>query len=340
MKVLIAALNWGLGHATRSAALIRRHLQDGDEVVIGGDGDSLAWLKHEFPQLLFINFAPLNLHYSKGKSQVWAMVCAIPKVLWSAYWDHKLLNQLLEDEHFDLVISDNRFGLYSRLTRCVYVTHQLHICLPKYLRWLSPLADKIHQAVCKRFDEVWIPDYEDISQSLAGELSHPIGVRCKVEGVRYIGPLSRFAMTAKDEQLTANDQRLTSNDQYDVVAVLSGLEPQRSLFEEEIVNRISGSEKSVLIVRGKPKEPFMRVSHGNITFVTWLDDSRLVTAMQKAERIIARSGYSTIMDLEALGLLKKQSIANGQSPIIELHPTPGQSEQEYLAEWNSMNFSH
>jgi hypothetical protein len=107
------------------------------------------------------------------------------------------------------------------------------------------------------------------------------------------------------------------------VAVLSGLEPQRSLFEKEIIRRFQGTSQSLLVVRGKPGEPFMRVTNDNVTIVPWLNDDELRDAMTQAELIIARSGYSTIMDLQCLGLLKK----------AELHPTPGQSEQEYLGKY-------
>lgn len=317
MKVLIAVLNWGLGHATRSAALVYRHLAKGDDVVIGGDGESLAWLKHQFPKLRAIPFAPLRLRYSKGRSQIPAMIKAAPKVLISAYWDHKLLNELLEAEHFDLVISDNRFGMYSRKTRCVYMTHQLHIELPQGWQWLSGLADRLHRDFYKHYDEVWIPDYEDINISLAGELSHPVeSGESRVESRKYIGPLSRFEYTPQP-----STRYLSGN--YKTVAVLSGLEPQRSLFEKEIIRRFQGTSQSLLVVRGKPREPFMRVTNDNVTIVPWLNDDELRDAMTKAELIIARSGYSTIMDLQCLGLLKK----------AELHPTPGQSEQEYLGKY-------
>ena len=83
------------------------------------------------------------------------------------------------------------------------------------------------------------------------------------------------------------------------------------------------SSESLLLVRGKVSEPKTTIHKGNITIIPSISDAELVSAVAEAQKIIARSGYSTIMDFEALGVLHK----------AELHPTPGQSEQEYLAEW-------
>ena len=309
MKILIAPLNWGLGHATRCIPLIRRCLNKGAEVVLGGTGESLQLLREYFPELTTVELAPLNLHYSKGKSQIGAMVSAIPQVLRFARQNRERVKRVVDEMGIELIFSDNCFGVYSPLCENVYITHQLHICLPKGWKWLEPLASWIHARLYKNYEQIWVPDYES-SEILSGILGHPKKLD---ERVQYVGPLSRFN---KGERLAVSGER------YDVVAVLSGLEPQRSIFEQEIVNRYTDSDKRVLIVRGKISEPNVPVTHDNITLVPSLDDEILQNVLYGAELIIARSGYSTIMDLWALGLLGK----------AELHPTPGQSEQEYLAQ--------
>jgi UDP-N-acetylglucosamine:LPS N-acetylglucosamine transferase len=157
-----------------------------------------------------------------------------------------------------------------------------------------------------------VPDYENMEESLAGELCH--GGRFDTN-VKYIGPLSRFA------SFEGTPQELRRNSEYKVVAILSGLEPQRSIFERAILERYANSSEKVLLVRGKVAEAQTMISRNNITIVASLSDQALLDAMEQATTIIARSGYSTIMDLAVLGLLHK----------AELHPTPGQSEQEYLA---------
>lgn len=317
MKILVAPLNWGLGHASRCVPLVQRYLNEGHEVILGGDGESLTLLRKHFPKLRYVYLAPLQLRYSKGQRQVWAMLKAIPKLyLWSLK-DHAMLKAVLREEHIDQVVSDNRFGLYSKSAECIYMTHQLHILLPKGWRWAERIASRLHARIYTRFNKVWIPDHEDFGKSLAGELSHPIRLKTNSEKlkIQYIGPLSRF-----DGQSSLNKSQ-----PFDIVAVLSGLEPHRSLLEQDIIARYAGTEQNVLIVQGLLNRPNTRLKRGNITMVPYLKDEELVPALLGAKHIIARSGYSTIMDFDALGLL------NNPSPTIELIPTPGQPEQEYLA---------
>ncbi len=344
MKVLIAPLNWGLGHATRCAALVYRHMQQGDEVVLGGDGESLMWLKREFPNLRTVVLAPLHLRYSKGNSQVWAMVRALPRLVVFSMLDHRLLNYWMREERektgkgFDMVVSDNRFGLWNAGVKSVYMTHQLKVLLPKGWQWAEGLVMRLHAAIYRHYDEVWVPDYvSDDSdnvvrrnyQGVSGEMGHPDGLSPEVQRkVRYIGPLSRFECfktsdgvdRSKTREYIVQSGKRDRGAGYEVVVVLSGLEPQRTLLENEIIARYRGSKTPVLIVRGKAGEPFVRMTYGTITLVPWLRDSELAAALQTCDIIIARSGYSTVMDLHQLGLLDK----------VEWHPTPGQPEQEYL----------
>lgn len=331
MKVLVAPLNWGLGHAARCIPLVRKYVADGHQVLLGGKGESLVLLHKHFPNLPTVELAPLELTYSAGKSQVGAMVRALPKIVRSALLDHLLLAKLIEQEKIDLVVSDNRFGLYAtkkrskkqnfsssktetgeKAVRTIYMTHQLHIMLPKGWKWAEPIAEWAHRQVWKHYDEVWVPDREE--NGLSGALSHGVS---RDPRIRFIGTLSRFEGCAGMQ--IESDYAAG----YEVVAVLSGLEPQRSLFEKDIMNRYAGRTEQVLIVEGKVNRPPTRLRHGNITRVAHLNDTDLAAALLGARKIIARSGYSTLMDLDALGVREK----------TEWVATPGQSEQEYLAEW-------
>ena len=335
MKILIAPLNWGLGHASRCVPLVQQFIDEGHEVIIGGDGESLTLLRKHFPNLRYVYLAPLKLRYGKGKRQVWAMVKAMPQILSWAMKDHALLQAVLREEKFDMVLSDNRFGLYPSKKskeanpnlRSVYMTHQMHIFLPRGWRWLEGVAERLHARVCAKYKEVWIPDYEEKEQSLSGELGHPkiSNFRFQISNLKYIGPQSRFEpyrdVRNGNEMVTEMSSRRT--ELYETVALLSGLEPQRTILEREIAARYAGKEEAVLIVQGLMNRPNTRMKRGNITIVPYLGDEELARVLHGARHIIARSGYSTIMDLEALGELKK----------AELIPTPGQSEQEYLAFW-------
>lgn len=330
----MAPLNWGLGHASRCVPLVQRLLNEGHEVILGGDGESLTLLRKHFPKLRYTYLAPLNLKYGKGKRQVWAVLRALPKLIKWSIKDHLMIKALLNEEPINQVISDNRFGLYlnhqSPITNhkceCIYMTHQLHIMLPHGWKWAEPIASRIHARIYTRYNKVWVPDYADIEQSLAGELSHSTFNIKHSTLIEYIGPLSRF----QNIPLTPNNQN------YSIVAVLSGLEPHRTLLEQEIIARYSTNPlttnpliPSVLIVQGLMHRPNTRIKRGNITIVPYMSDKELAEALSGARHIIARSGYSTIMDLNALGLLT----ANSLQPTVkvELIPTPGQPEQEYLA---------
>ncbi len=308
MKILIAPLNWGLGHATRCIPLVRQHLTAGDEVVLGGDGDSLLRLRQAFPDLRYIHLAPLHLRYSSLPDQRGFYLRTIPQLVYFTLLDHYRLRSLLAVEHFDLVISDNRFGLFSRHTRCVYMTHQLYVRMPRRLRFLQPLVCALHRNIYHRYDEVWVPDYASVTHNLSGALSH--GGKDD-NRIRYIGPLSRL------ESCDTKDSAIS----YDIVVLISGPEPYRTKFENSILNRYAHHSEQVLLVRGVVAAPRTRIVLDNITLVPHIDDSELCRVLLAAKHIIARSGYSTIMDLEHLHLLDK----------AELHPTPAQPEQEYLA---------
>ena len=333
MTILVAPLNWGLGHASRCVPLIQRFLDEGHEVILGGDGESLTLLRRQFPKLRYTYLAPLRLRYSDSRRQVWAMLKALPKLIAWAYKDHAMLQALLREEKIDRVVSDNRFGLYADGVETVYITHQLHILLPSPWRWLEPLVARLHARIYTRYNKVWVPDYEEPEKSLAGELSHPqlSIINYQLSTLNYIGPLSRFSLTAQRSYSETVLQRsgLTAQRSYTIVAVLSGLEPQRTMLERELVRQYADSEENVLIVQGLLNRPATRIKRGNITIVPSMTDSELVPALLGAQHIIARSGYSTIMDLETLGLIQK----------AELIPTPGQPEQEYLAFWTEKRTS-
>ena len=311
MKIFVAPLNWGLGHASRCIPLIHRLISEGNEVILGGDGESLTLLRKHFPKLKYTYLAPLHLTYSKGSRQVFAILLALPKLIRWAVKDHLMLKALLNEEPIDRVISDNRFGLYNSKTECIYITHQLHIMLPHGWKWAEPIASRLHARIYARYNKVWIPDYEDPDKSLAGEMSRvPSFVPLSFSSFQYIGPLSRF------------DRNIgIAKSSFEIVAVLSGLEPHRTMLEKEIIVRYTGKDEKVLIVQGLPNRPMVRIKRANITIVPYMSDTELVAALSGAKHIIARSGYSTIMDLHALGWLGK----------AELIPTPGQPEQEYLA---------
>ncbi len=305
-SILIAPLNWGLGHASRCVPIVRKELAAGNRVTLAGDGESLTLLRQHFPELPVVHLPHLALRYSHRTTQIGAMLRALPHIVWWMIQDHSVLQQILHYQHFDKVISDNRFGFYSPHTHCIYITHQLMVKMPRGLRWAEPIARWLHGKVIRKYDECWVPDFEG-ENNLSGDLSHKYPLP---QNTRFIGPLSRFT--------TILSPNATS---YETVAILSGLEPQRTLLEKQLVEEYK--DKMLLIIRGKINEPFCKIQRGKITIVPYLSDADLVSVLLQAETIIARSGYSTIMDCAALGILHKTHFI----------PTPGQTEQEYLAQY-------
>lgn len=306
MKVLICPLNWGLGHATRCVPLIRQYISNGDAVTIAADGLPLRFLKEQFPSLRYIDLPSYPVRYSKGKSQTGAIVRMFPGLIRGVFREHRWLKKLRMEEKFDLIVSDNRFGLWHKGVHSIYITHQLMIKMPPALKVLEPVAWAIHALFINRYTECLIPDYKGPS-NLSGDLSHKYPVFSKY---KFAGPLSRF-----------NDQSYApAGKAYDVVCLISGPEPQRTLFANEMIRQFSESDQETLIVEGLPGNKKETKIIKNLKIVPHLNDENMAAILLSAHQIICRSGYSTIMDLHALNCLPKAVFI----------PTPGQTEQEYL----------
>ena len=318
-RILISPLDWGLGHASRIIPLIDKHLELGDNVIIAGSGMSLNLLKKQFPQLKSVKIPSFTMRYSAGKSQVWAVAKAFPSLIYYSIKEHKALKRIVEEEKITFIISDNRFGLYHKSVPSAYITHQLMIKLPRGWSFLEPMIAYFHRCIINKFTECWVPDFEKMSESLAGELSHPAK---KPRNVKYIGTLSRFTSSVS-ENYVGFAQLLTPNL---ALAILSGAEPQRTMLENELLMSLQEDQhENIILVQGKVEAEQKVSKVGKVTVYNYMNTEELQEYILKADKIICRSGYSSIMDLHALGKLQNAT------PI----PTPGQTEQEYLAEYIS-----
>jgi predicted glycosyltransferase len=303
-RILISPLDWGLGHATRCIPIIRELLSHDCDVWLACDGNHKRLLADEFPQLTILEIQGYNISYSKsGRGLPLRMISQLPKLLDIISFENHWLKTKNPVYEFDAIISDNRFGFRNKEIFSVFITHQLAI-----KTGLGALADSIVRSLqfgyIKKFHECWVPDTEN-KNSLAGELSHP--AKLPKTPVRYIGMLSRF------------DHAPATEIKKHILVVLSGPEPQRTILEKIILKDIINYPYSATVVRGLPGEIKYIPSTENINFYNHLTAEELSIEMGKAEFIISRSGYSTIMDLARL---QKKSI---------LIPTPGQTEQQYLA---------
>lgn len=301
-KILVAPLDWGLGHVTRCIPIVNELITQGWEVCLAGNERGLAVMRQEFPQLSTVHLEGYNVIYHPSKKGfTWKIIRQLPGILRSIKKENRWLKRILEEQPFDAVISDNRFGLYNQSVHTVFITHQLHV-KSGIGKWIDSIMQKINHRYINRFNECWVPDYKG-TKNLSGALSHGDPVP---GNTTYIGALSRF-------------KKMDVAKKYDVIIILSGPEPGRKNWEKKILNALEEYKGTVCLVRGLPGSKEQTAHNGNTDIINHLSAKALNTAIEQSEWVICRSGYTSVMDLAKL---RHKAI---------LVPTPGQAEQEYLA---------
>ncbi len=295
-KIIVAPLNWGLGHASRCVPIIRFLAANKYIPIIASDGIALAFLRKEFPDIESIKLPSYGISYTKNLKA--SLLMQIPKIVKAVRKEQKVIqNYIKKNTDVVGVISDNRFGVRSNTIASVYITHQINV----FSGLTTVISSKIHQKLIKKFDECWIPD--SVDNQLSGALSQS---RSQNTHLKYIGALSRF----KKEKLPKIN---------DVLVILSGVESQRKSLEEKMLLEFKNYRGKVVLVQGKiEKEQRVKNQYGIKTY-NYLLSSDLEKEINQSALIICRSGYSSIMDLAVLD--KKAFFI----------PTSNQPEQEYLA---------
>ncbi len=302
-RILVAPLNWGLGHATRCIPIINALLEHGHQPYIASDGVALALLQKEFPNLPYFELPPYKITYAeKGKNFKLKMVWDSPKILKAISKEKKAIKKLVNEHQLEGIISDNRLGAYYKKVPSVFITHQLNV-LSGNTTWMS---SKAHQKIIKKFDACWIPDVKG-KPNLTGKLGHLKKTKISIE---YIGPLSRLEKSSVGKL-------------YDLMVLLSGPEPQRTFLEVKLLAELEDFEGNIIFVKGKidkvqTVEKIMRTK-GTSTIYNFMQSKELEDVLNKSAKVLCRSGYTTVMDLAKL---EKKAF---------FIPTPGQYEQEYLA---------
>ncbi len=304
-RILIAPLDWGLGHATRCMPIISTLIKQHCTVFVAAEGPIKILLQKEYPGLQFIELRGYRIKYSRHKS--WMPVklfLQFPKIIHSIYAENRWLKKTIKENNIDGVIADNRMGLYHKQIPCIYITHQLTIKTGN--GFTERIAQKIHYHFINKFKACWVPDNEG-DLNFAGALSHP--AKLPRVSVIYLGALSRF-------------QKKEREIKYDVGVILSGPEPQRTLFEKIILADIEKMTEKICLVRGLPQQTKkLQLKNASIEIKNYLGADELSEVIQQSKIIISRCGYSSVMDLVKL---QKKAI---------LVPTPGQTEQEYLSRY-------
>ncbi|WP_136466009.1 UDP-N-acetylglucosamine--N-acetylmuramyl-(pentapeptide) pyrophosphoryl-undecaprenol N-acetylglucosamine transferase [Flagellimonas onchidii] len=302
-RILVAPLNWGLGHATRCIPIIKALLNHGHQPFLASDGVALSLLQKEFPNLPSFELPSYKITYAeKGRNFKIKMIWDSPKVLKAVTKEKKAVKKLVKEHQIDGIISDNRLGVYYKKVPCVFITHQLNV-LSGNTTWMS---SKAHQKIIKKFDACWVPDVEH-KPNLTGKLGH---LKKPNMNIKYLGPLSRFEKEETDID-------------YDLMVLLSGPEPQRTFLEEKLLFELKGIKGNILFVKGKIEDTQIKeqIENGNSTvdIYNFMQSEELQNAINRSAKILCRSGYTTVMDLAKL---EKKAF---------FIPTPGQYEQEYLA---------
>ena len=302
--ILLAPLDWGLGHTTRCIPIVRYLLSKDCDVIVAGDEHQLALLKQEFETLELVYLRGYDLKFSNNRLKtIVKITLQIPRILASIRRENQWLQRFAMEKRIDAVVSDNRYGFFSEKVYSVFITHQLTIKTP-FGRFFDSLLRKLNYRFISRFKECWIPDTKEPG-SLAGELSNPPSL--PVLPNYYIGNLTRF--TSAQNQQEKNY----------VLVMISGPEPQRSIFESRILRQVANLKSTVHILRGLPaNQSFPPDTSTNVILENHREGSSLQNLISEASVVISRPGYTTVMEMLSCG---KRCI---------FIPTPGQSEQEYL----------
>ena len=309
-RILVCPLDWGIGHATRCVPVIRQLIHENHEVIIAADGGPLDFLREYFPELEFVRLPGFRVTYPSGNNMILKMIVQSPEITVSIYKEHRQLKKIIKDYMVDVVISDNRFGLWSKDAYSVYMTHQVMIKAKENMSWAAPLLYRIHRWFMKKYDECWVPDLPG-ERNLSGDLGHkqPLPINGS-----FIGILSRFS-----EDGGRLNPPVTSSAP-DLLVLLSGPEPQRTILEKLVLMQLEDyRDLDVVILQGLPGKPEKRSPLPRVRVFNHLPDGEISKLISHAGVIICRPGYSTVMDLAVLG----------RSAVLV--PTPGQTEQEYLA---------
>lgn len=305
--VLLAPLDWGLGHATRCIPLIKHLLLIGCKVIIASEGKQQSLLKQEFNEIRFVHLKGYHIKYSNNSwKNIIKIILQFPKILISIKNENKWLRNFLAKNQIHAVISDNRYGLYNNDIVSAFITHQLIIKSP-FGYAIEKFIQKLNYNFIEKFNECWVPDYRG-GTNLASEMSHP--VKPPNMPIKYLGRLSRMKKFS------------SSGVSNELLIILSGPEPQRSIFENILLKQLGMSALNAVMVRGLPGEEKLPVcKNKKLVIYNHLSAEVLNQQIIDSKIIISRSGYSTVMDL--IGLNKRCIFV----------PTPGQPEQEYLAKY-------
>lgn len=315
--ILLSPMEWGLGHASRCIPVLDHLIhQIQARVIVAANGPQAALIRAEFPSLPIVPIPSYSIRYRKYRAgTVIRLAFSLPHLARTIRAENQWLRGFCRDNQVDAIISDNRYGLWHPEIPSYLITHQLAVKSPLGAWSEAPVRRQIYRYI-NRFTACWVPDYPEKDRSMAGDLAHPRQV--PETPVHYIGPLTRIRPQQAGAPLIIGT---TSLHQIQLLVILSGPEPQRTILEQRVIHAWKQNPgRSLLLVRGLPHLPISPLPElPNAVVVNHLETDQLSQAIANSSAVLSRSGYSSIMDL-----LPHHS-------NIWMVPTPGQTEQEYLA---------
>lgn len=310
-RILFAVHDWGLGHASRSLLLIQALLDRGDEVtVVSAPGDGLQLLTAELgTHCRFIQHQDIPKPFSRWPALFYIrMSLDMPRVLARYREEHRFVERLVAREHVDRVVSDSRFGMWSQRVPSYCILHSLRQIIPGRPRQLERLVEFGQRRLTRGFQRILIPDHA-AGGGLSGDLGHAPAVDWGENRLCYIGPLSGITATGVEPDI-------------DCFFSISGIEPQRTRLTRLVLDALPRLDGRIVVTLGRPDlaGPTRRI--GPAIVHDYLDRRAQADMLNRARLVMTRSGYTTLMELAELG---KRAL---------FVPTPGQSEQEYLARFH------
>jgi len=306
MNILYAILSWGLGHAGRSIPVIQELQKKGHTVTIISNGRTLEFLKREIKNCKFIDSPDYPMPYTNKGFSVARMFFLLPSIVRGIQKEKKMLKKILAKEKYDRIISDQRYGMYSEEIPSYFITNQIRFIAPGRLRIGETLTEWFNDRWQTKFEKIIVPDFKN--NNLTGDLTH--NLRFSNKKIEYIG-----IMTDLRQKKVKKD--------IDYYVSLSGPEPERTFFEKKILKQLPQLKGKIVVTLAKPEQNFTK-KKGNITIYSFVNRKKQEDLMNRAKMIITRSGYTTMVELAEL---EKKAV---------LIPTKGQTEQEYLAYYNTI----
>lgn len=308
MEIIYGVCSWGLGHATRSLPVLRRLLSEHNNITVISNGRSLEVLKKELgEQVTYVDIPDYPMLLSENTRQFLAKSMMYWPVFIKRIEDGLAqLQKILDKKHYDCIISDARYDMYSKTIPSFFISHQMRIMNPLQIKMFENAMERFNLFFFKRYKGVIVPDYKE--NNLSGDLSHNLK-RIDEDTIHYVGVLSDFTRRSMKKDI-------------DYLISISGPEPQRSYLEEKLASQAEELQGNVVMTLGKA-EKYSVTKKKHLTTYSFVTKELREELLNKAKLVVSRSGYSTLMDVAVVGT---------KALFI---PTPGQIEQEYLSEYHN-----